>query len=221
MSRNPITHLALPLAAALIALACGSDPSAPPAVHRAGASALSPLLAAAAADSPHFIDAAVGAPAIANPVVSFYAKRGVDREAFMYYKSRPGQNDSTVFVRFRVPKRSLAFRPDGTPFLPGDSILITMTLVDTVHLEVDFQPAGLVFSTRDPAKLKMSFLEADKDLNNDGVVNRIDARLQRRLAIWKRELSTDPWLKQASVVSVINHEVESYVGGFTSYLIAW
>lgn len=96
-----------------------------------------------------------------------------------------------------------------------------MTLVDTVHLEVDFQPAGLVFSTRDPAKLKMSFLEADKDLNNDGVVNRIDARLQRRLAIWKRELSTDPWLKQASVVSAINHEVESYVGGFTSYLIAW
>ena len=221
MSRNPITHLSLPLAAALIALACGADPSAPPAVRRAGVPAISPLLAAAAADSPHFIDAAVGAPAIANPVVSFYAKLGVDREAFMYYASRPGQVDSTVFVRFRVPKRSLAFRPNGTPFLPGDSILITMTLVDTVHLEVDFQPAGLVFSTRDPAKLKMSFLEADKDLNNDGVVNIIDARLQLRLAVWRRELSTDPWTKQASVVSVSRHEVESYVGGFTSYLIAW
>jgi len=190
-------------------------------VHRAGATALSPLLAAAAADSPHFIDAAAGAPAIANPVVSFYAKLGVDREAFMYYASRPGQVDSTDFVRFRVPKRSLAFRPNGTPFLPGDSILITMTLADTVHLAVDFQPAGLVFSTRDPAKLKMSFLEADKDLNNDGVVNSIDTRLQRRLAVWRRELSSDPWLKQASVVSVGSHEVESYVGGFTSYLIAW
>jgi hypothetical protein len=173
--------------------------------------------------APNFVAAAAGAPVIANPVVSFYAKSGSDREAFMYYRPRPGGggNDSTVFIRFRVRKDALLSRPDGSLFQVGDSVLITMTLVDPARLEVNFQPAGLRFSPTDPARLKFSFLEVNEDLNGDGKVNGDDLTVQGLLAIWQRESVSAPWIRLASVVSIGTHEIEANVGGFTSYIIAW
>lgn len=196
------------------AVACGSDPVDP------GPNAPTP---GDTSFSVRFLRAAAGAPAIANPVVTFYARRGVDREAFMYYRPRPGGggNDSTVFVRFRVPRDALLSRPDGTPFAAGDSILITITLADPQHLAVDFQPAGLRFSPSDPAKLKLSFLETDEDVNDDGVVNNDDLAARNLFAIWKRETLSSPWIRLASIVSTGSHEVEATVSGFTSYIIAW
>ncbi|MDH5234574.1 MAG: hypothetical protein OEW77_06400 [Gemmatimonadota bacterium] len=165
--------------------------------------------------------AAAGAPEIANPVVTFYAKAGEDREAFMYYRKRPTGNDSTVFVRFRVSKDALLTRPDGSPFAPGDSILITITLTDPTRLIVAFAPSGLRFSTANPAKLKLSFLETDDDLNEDGVVDSRDTALQSLLSVWRRETAAAPWVKQASILAIGSHEIETDVGGFTDYIIAW
>ncbi len=169
----------------------------------------------------NLLTAATGAPAIANPVVQFYAVAGVDQEVFMYYKARASGRDSTVFLRFRVPKRALLARPNGTPFATGDSIQITITLLDPVHLEVGFEPSGLTFSPSDPARLKLSFLEADEDLNHDGKVDGNDATIQGLLAIWKRESASQPWMKLTTIVSTGTHEVEADVTGFTSYAIAW
>jgi hypothetical protein len=167
------------------------------------------------------LDAVAGAPAIANPVVQFYAKKGEDREAFMYYAKRPTGKDSTVFVRFRVRKRSLLARPDGTPIADGDSVLITMRLTDPAHLEVTMEPSGLTFSPSDPANIKLSFLETDDDLNKDGAVNAADAALRNLLAIWKRETPTAPWTKLTSALSIGTHEIEADVTGFTIYIVAW
>jgi len=199
---------------AAMAVACGSDPVNP---------AVNTPTAGDTSFSVNFLRAAASAPPIANPIVSFYARSGVDREAFMYYRPRPGGggSDSTVFVRFRVPKDALLTRPDGSPIAQGDSVLITITLVDPLHLAVDFQPSGLRFSPSDPAKLKLSFLETDEDLNDDGVVNIDDLAVQNLLALWKRETSASPWTRLASVVSTGSHEVEATVTGFTSYIIAW
>lgn len=213
---NPFRARCIGLLAVLVAAACssadvdGPPQTTPPAPTPGNTSSQVNLLTAAA-----------GAPSIANPVVQFYAHAGEDEEVFMYYRSRPSGRDSTVFLRFRVPKRALLARPNGTPFATGDSIQITITLLDSVHLEVGFEPSGLTFSTSDPARLKLSFLEAEDDLNHDGTVNGSDATIQGLLSIWKRESATQPWMKQASVVSVGTHEVEANVTGFTSYAIAW
>ncbi len=169
----------------------------------------------------NLLKAAAGAPAIANPVVNFYAKLGEDREVFMYYRARTSGRDSTVFVRFRVPKRALLARPDGSLFASGDSVKITITLLDPVHLEVGFEPSGLRFSSSDPAKLKLSFLETDNDLNEDGVVNGSDTAIQSLLAVWRRESATLPWTKQSTLFTAGTHEVETDVTGFTSYVVAW
>jgi hypothetical protein len=148
---------------------------------------------------------ATGAPAIANPVVTFYAKEGENRQAFMYYRSRPGRADSTVFIRFRVSNGSLLARPDGSPFANGDSILITMTLIDPL----------------DPADIKFNFLETDDDLDDDGVISATDSTYTSMLAIWKRENASAPWFKQVSILSTELHEIEAEITGFTDYIIAW
>lgn len=171
--------------------------------------------------NPKFISAAADAPAMANPALSFYAKKGLDREAIMYYRPRAGAADSTVFVRFRVGKGALLSRPDGSAIASGDSLLITITLTDAQNLILDFQPAGLRFATSEPAELKISFLEADDDLNDDGRVDSADAAIVPTLAIWRRERLSDPWTKLGSIVEIGTHEIEALVSGFTGYAIAY
>jgi hypothetical protein len=171
--------------------------------------------------TPHFLRPADGAPAIANPVVSFYAKRGETREALMLYHAQPGEADSTVFVRFKVGAKSLSALPDGSPIAQGDSVLITLTLTDPQKLIVDFQPAGLRFNVREPAELRMSYAEADPDLNDDGVVNKQDSSLTRKLRIWRAEAESDPFAPLASTVVQEAHEVEAQIGGFTRYAVAY
>jgi hypothetical protein len=212
-----VTHARLFRSALVCALAlsaaCSSSPSEP----------VAPL-APTVGDSSLLVNAlrpAVGAPTIANPVVSFYAKVGEDRQAFMYYRKRATRNDSTVFLRFRVRRDALLARPNGSSFAPGDSILITMTLVDPERLIVNFAPSGLRFSSANPAELKMNFFETDDDLDDDGSVDTRDTAIQTLLAVWKREGPSLPWVKQLSRLTASTEEIETDVVGFTDYVIAW
>jgi hypothetical protein len=211
--RSTQTALCRVAAIILLGAACSGDPSSPEPLNPTPDDT---------SQTVNFLDAS-SAPPIANPVVTFYAVSGEDREANMYYRPRPGGggNDSSEFVRFRVQKDALLSRPDGTPFAAGDSILITITLADPQRLIVDFQPAGLRFSPANPAKLKLSFREADDDLNRDGEIDGDDATVLSLLSIWQRETSTSPWIRLESVLSPATHEVETSVGGFTGYIIAW
>ena len=169
----------------------------------------------------NFLRPALTAPAVANPVVSFYAKKGQDVEAIMWYQKRADRPDSTEFIRFRVDDASLLTRPDGSAFAPGDSVLITITLADPQRLIIDMQPSGLRFSPVKPAELKISFEEADEDINEDGVVDEDDGALVSQFAIWRRERAGDPWVKLSSLVEVGTHEVKAFINGFTGYAIAW
>lgn len=207
--------LVLAFAAGLLA-ACGQDVATSPDMVAAPARAG----LAAATTAPTFPPTDATAPGIANPVISFWAKKGVDQTVFMYYHPRPGHADSTVFLRFRVRKKSLAFYPNGLPIANGDSVLITLTFSDAVDRIVDFQPSGLVFSPGNPAALKISYLEADDDYNQDGVINSVDSQLERSFKIWKLH-PPNPWQPQVSAVSRSLHEVETSVYNFTSYAIAY
>lgn len=174
-----------------------------------------------AAELLHFLRPAIDAPPLANPVVSFWAKRGSDREAFLYYQPRPGRTDSSEFMRFKVPGAALDRRPDGTQIATGDSLLITIRVVDPTRLILDFQPSGLRFAAGQPAELKIKFSETDHDLNGDGVVDADDAARELQLSIWKQELPGLPWIRVASSVEVTLEQVEAKVLGFTGYAIAY
>lgn len=173
------------------------------------------------ADAMHFLRPSINTPPLSNPVVSFYAKRGEDREAFMYYQPKPGTSDSSLFMRFKVPGASLDRRPDGTAFQMGDSVLITIRAADPSRMILDFQPSGLTFSANTPAELKIDFGEASHDLNGDGVVDAEDVTRQLQLSIWKQESPGLPWIRLSSFVDFSAEEVEAKLVSFTGYAISY
>jgi hypothetical protein len=193
----------------LATFACASDVVSPPFRIGTSSNGLS-LSSTTDGTGPTFIHASSDSPTIANPVVSFWAKKGDDSEARMYYHALPGSRDSTLFVDFRVEGASLAFYPDGTPFAKGDSVLITISLVDPDRLIIDCQPSGLRFSSAKPARLKMSYQHTDADTTTAAL-----------LTIWRRESLTAPWIAQASRVEFGIHEVKTDVNGFSGYAIAF
>ncbi len=173
------------------------------------------------AEALHFLRPAADAPPLANPILSFWAKRGENREAFMYYQSRPGRSDSSVFMRFRVSASSLDRRPDGTAILVGDSVLITIRVADPARLILDFQPSGLRFSPSSPGDLKLDFSESSHDFDGDGDEDADDSRAEAALRIWKQEAPGLPWVRLASVTDFTLEELESDILGFTGYAIAY
>jgi hypothetical protein len=197
---------------------CGSD--APGATLAPGSlAAVTSRLTNAA--TPTFLHLAPGAPPIANPSVSFYAVKGLDREVFIWYQRKPGQPDSSKLVRFRVDKRSLCKRPNGSPIAPGDSIRISLTVTDPQTQRVDFQPTGLQFCPGRPAKLNMWYVEVDHDFDGDGDIDNADRLIESKLRIWKQEFPSSPWIRLTGVLSSGRDEVESDIAGFTSYLVAY
>ena len=232
---HPNSHLEIPmsvlrpllLVAAVSVAACAPDRLASVDDTAARSAALTPRTGGPSAndavvdDDPHFVAAAAGAPTIANPLVTFWAVKGRDTTVQMYYHSTTSGRDSTPFFSIRVRARSLWKRPDGSTIADGDSVQITLTLVDAERLIVDCQPSGLRFDPKDPARARMSFEFTDSDVNDDGRVDAADTALTKTFAIWRQETTDAPWYRQLSNLSFGAHEVETDVGGFTSYAIAW
>lgn len=153
----------------------------------------------------------------------FWAKVGQDREVAMYYRPNAGTTDSVRFLRFRVRSDGLATRPDGSAFANGDSIKITIRILDFSKLITEFSPSGLKFSTKNPAELRLDFRNANQDFNNDGVVNATDTALVANFAIWKQEAVNQPWFKLTSAVEVSSNfsEVKADITSFTNHAIAY
>ena len=147
MIRRHVAPLAVCLA---LATACTSEPVGGP------GDLPNPAEGDAAGGGPHFLRPAADTPPLAQTTASFYAVRGENRQVRIMYHARPGASDSTEFLRFEVPSQSLVRRPDGTLVAVGDSVLIRLTVIDTVRLIVRCEPAGLRFAKDTPARLSMS-----------------------------------------------------------------
>lgn len=168
-----------------------------------------------------FLSPAANAPPLVATTASFYAKKGEDRRLRMYYRPRPTETDSTEFLRFEVKAQSLLRRPDGSSIAAGDSVLITVTVVDLSRFIVDFQPSGLRFDPDEPARLKLEFDEADDDIDDDGDIDGDDDLRKTELSLWRRETAAQPWVKLASQVEVDLEQLEADILGFTNYAIAY
>lgn len=170
----------------------------------------------------HFMQTTDSTPPLAQKTLTFYAVSGRDTTVHLWYHARAGHTDSTEFLRFHVRAGSLVNRPDGTPIAPGDSLPITITVVDTARMIVQFEPAGLTFAPSAPAHLTLNYSEASLDLNGDGQVGTLDLALQPLLALWRQEAVGQPWLMLPTSVSLADSdEVEADVPGFTRYAIAY
>lgn len=177
--------------------------------------------ASVSGSQPTFLSVDAAAPPLAATSVSFWAVRGQSREAEIRYQPRPGAGKGNRLVRLKLDKRSLLTRPDGTPIAPGDSLLITLTVVDPARMIVEFAPAGLLFAPNREAQLTLWYLEADHDFNGDGVVDSADAAIETGFAIWAQETPTSPWQPLASLLTPLENQLETEIPGFTRYAVAY
>ena len=167
-----------------------------------------------------FLEPSPTAPGIATQTLTFNAVQGQDAEVFMYYQQQ-GTSERSKILRFRIRSDAQIVRPNGTNLTAGQSIPITITIIDPVRLIVDFQPSGLRFLGEEAADLTMWYDERDADFNDDGVINSTDTAIEQTLAIWRRESLTAPWVRLSGNIVVETDEIEAEISGFTNYVIAY
>jgi hypothetical protein len=202
-SGTPVIRRLLLICSAAALLSC-SDPSAPSSVPDAQL---------------HIITQDTTAPALDSTVARFWAKVGDGREVRIGYQ--PPADSGEDFVRFEVPGDALLRKPDGTAFQQGDSIQITLTVVDPIRFLVRFEPAGLQFNANQPARLKFHYLHADHDFDGNGVINAADSTIEHTLDLWRRESGATVWFRIGSVKFEELDEIDANILSFTEYAIAW
>lgn len=151
---------------------------------------------------------------------SFYAKAGTDRRLELFYRDYSGDTGE-AFFSLEVRANSLLKRPDGTPFQPGDSILITVTVPDTTRFDFAFSPSGLQFNPTDPARLRIEYNYSNHDFNDDGHHDGEDDHAQSLLNIWRREPADSAWTSQGATNSEEFEELEAALLSFSHYAVAW
>lgn len=162
-----------------------------------------------------FLRFAAAAPAPADTVVSFWAVRGEDREVQIRLAPEPGEDEGEEFLEFEVSRGSLLRRPDGSVFQRGDSVLITIRLVDASRFMFEFKPAGLKFDPDHPAELEVSYARADPDFDGDGEEDE-----DLRFGFWRQEREGELWYRMGTVFIEDLSEVEAKIDGFTRYALA-
>jgi hypothetical protein len=168
----------------------------------------------------NFARLASTSPPLFNAEESFYAKKGEDRELRISFQGLGG-GEGEEFLRLRVRDESLLSRPDGTPFATGDSVLITVRVVDATNILFEAEPSGLSFNPSRPAELKIHYSHADHDFNEDGSIDASDDQIKSQLAIWRQEILTDPFIRLGSVNVEGLEEINADILGFSRFAIAY
>lgn len=161
------------------------------------------------------------APPLIATQASFWAKVGDGREVHLNYQGATPADTGQEFLRFEVPGDGLYKRPDGTVFQPGDSILITLTVVDPAQFLFHFEPAGLRFSLDHPARLKVRYFDAEHDFNDDGVEDSTDDAIEQTLDMWRRVAPGAAWFRVGAVHFEELEELDANILTFSDYSIAW
>jgi len=152
---------------------------------------------------------------------SFWAKVGDGREIRLFYQGAQPSDTGEEFLRFEVPGDGLFRKPDGSLFQAGDSILITITVVDARQFLFDFAPAGLQFDPDHPARLRVSYFNGEDDYNDDGVEDSTDVEIEHELDLWYRAAPGSLWYKLGAVKFEESDEIDANIRTFSQYALAW
>ena len=151
---------------------------------------------------------------------SFVVTAGEEFQIELLTDPEAGEEDGEEFFEFELEEESLLRRPDGTPFQPGDTITITITVPGNEYAFF-FEPSGLVFNPNRPAEMKISYIDADDDFDDDGDTDDDDVAFEGDLSIWRQNVLNGPWENiGATIHSIETDEIEFDVEHFTGFALA-
>lgn len=223
-NRMPARRLVIPLALALLGAGCANDVGPhPTAVEQPLVQAphflewsndSSP--ASGTPDAHLFLASAVGGLSLDRYTATFWAVGGQKRAVQINYLSATG-GTASPFLRLSDVEPS--YVPGRGGLMPGDSVLITVT-VDPTVLQVTLEPSGLLF--RDPAQLQIWYGGASGDLNGDRKVDDSDAMIESQLlGMWYRENANYAWTKIAATQSLSGKSFTAPLQHFSQYAVCW
>jgi hypothetical protein len=166
----------------------------------------------------HILRLSPTAPPLEQESVSFWARRDQAREAQLVFQ---GHGAGRELARLRIGAGSLRARPDGTPFGPMDSVLVTMRLGDAGRLLVELEPHGLAFDSLAPAELTLYYREADPDYDADGSLDADDGTVEERLSVWHQPRRGDAYDRKPTRRQKDIRQVVTDLQGFSRYAIAY
>src|SRR6266545_915248 len=208
-NRMSARRLLLALALSLLAVRCTNEHGASPTGIRLTADQV------VADSTQHTLQQDASAPALETYHVSFWARKGKASTVAVNYLPAGGPQ----FLQFDLTKESVISGAGGQPIGKADSVLVTLD-IDTLNLQVSFQPEGMKFSLKSPPTLTICYGNANPDLNGDGVVDATDTALQQQVAIWF-ESSKGPSVKLISKNDTAGKCVSARLYHFSQYAVSW
>jgi hypothetical protein len=173
-----------------------------------------------AADSLHILVLQPNHPPLFSDTVSFMAFKGQGTEQKIYFADEDGMQGEE-YLDFKLNDQSLLAYPDGTPFNAGDSVRITIRVINPDSIYFQFEPAGLTFDPNHPAKLNIHYGETGGDFDDDHMVTQADSVIAHILAIWRQPEPSDSFSRLQSVRFEDQEEIEASLTGFSRYAIAY
>lgn len=169
----------------------------------------------------HFVQQDPLAPPLYTVRDSMWAKVGDGRELRLFYQGATPVERGEEFLRLEVPGDALYRWPDGSLFQPGDSVLITVTVVNPAEFVFQFEPSGLTFRTDHPARLKIEYHHGDHDFDRDGDEDATDAEIEQHLDLWHQAQVDGPWRSTSAVQFSELDELDTNILAFSQYAVAW
>ena len=154
------------------------------------------------------------APPLDAYEVSFWAVQGQDRQIQISYASSTYGNGKCLL--FRVPADAVMLG-----VAQGDSVQVTITVMDAAEFRFEFQPEGLQFDPAHPAELEIRYRWADPDIDGDGDVDPRDRLLSETFSLWQKVGTGTSWQRVGgSERRRDEFEIVAPVVGFTQYALA-
>ena len=164
---------------------------------------------------------AATAPALFAARDSFYAKAGTATSFRMFYQGATPSDTGAELLLLEVPGDGLLRRPDGLIIRPGDSILVTINVPDVTRFRFEVLPPGLLFNPNNPARMRVSYANANKDFDNDGDQDQVDNGIEEDLDLWYRAATGTLWFRQLAVKFEQADEIGLNVRAAAHYAVAW
>jgi hypothetical protein len=175
-----------------------------------------------AADSElHIVEVSASAPPLVTYEASFWACGWRSQNLLFHYSSAPSDGGSRVFLELTIPQKSITRWPSGRHFRWYHCVEIGVK-IDPNHLVAQFEPSGLKFSQELPAQLRISYREANFDLNGDGVVDVKDEQIRdRELGLWRLPHENGVWQRIGSVHVKDAKRFDAKLYQFSQYGVAY
>lgn len=154
------------------------------------------------------------APPLLALEVSFWAVQGQDRQVQISYEN--GDYGNGKCLLFRVPADAVMLG-----VAPGDSVRITIRVLDAKEFRFEFLPEGMQFDPAHPAQLEIRYRWADPDFDGDGDVDPRDLLLSQTFGLWSRLGPGTTWERVTTAERKPDQtEIHAPVFGFTQYALA-